>query len=212
MAKQHNINDFTADGKTLSVIAHNFHGTSVPVLPKGIGDLWKMLVPYLKHKHHAAYVRDLPGRTIEGKYPFGYTPNEFEICIAIKQWPADDTQLIDTFAHELHHLARWQNGEYGESLGRVLITEGMACWFAEEQSGWKAPWIEGEVSDKAWQHVRAEWSQKYNHPEWFFDGPLGKWIGYRAGYQLAKRMLDGKFDLKSSIHAADQDGLAALPK
>lgn len=182
-------------------------------MPDAVSDVWKTLAPELKRNRHVAYVRDMPSLTIGGKYPLGYAPNEFEFDIAVNKWPVDKVQIVDTFAHELHHLARWQHGGYGESLGQVLITEGMACWFAEEQSGWTAPWTKGKVPPAVWKQVRRLWNDHdINHEEWFLKGPLGKWVGYRTGYHLAKRILGNSFNLHRSIHTTDRQGKVALPK
>lgn len=69
----------------------------------------------------------------------------------------------------------------------------------------------GETSPEIWTAVQGEWdSGKYNHREWFYDGPLGKWVGYRVAYQLAKRMLNNEFDLRRSLQATAEEGKKAL--
>ena len=42
------------------------------------------------------------------------------------------TELLDTFAHELHHAARWQTVGYGETLLETMISEGLADHFEIE--------------------------------------------------------------------------------
>lgn len=213
MATQHTVVNFTAQDKTLSIIAHDLGGSGQPSISDAVEAILREISPFLKHQHHAAYIRDLQDSTIEGKYPNGHTPNPYEIFIAVTKWPVDDeASLVDAFAHAMHHLLRWQNGGYGEMLGRALVTEGMACWFAELQSGRKAPWIKKEITPEIWNEVRKHWDDElYNHPEWFLDGPLGKWVGYRAGYRLVQQALGGKFDLRQSVMIDEDTAKRSIP-
>jgi hypothetical protein len=211
MAEHQTVTDFTANNRMLSVVSTNLHSNTKPEVPNSIQRIWKVVSTEIKKERQVAYIRDLPDSTVEGKYPGGYAPNEHEVFIALPGWPCDDIQLIDTLAHELHHLARWQNRSYGRSFGDILLTEGMASWFAQLQSGWSAPWIEEELSSEIWKRVEEEWAnEEYNHGEWFFEGPLGKWVGYRVGYHLAKKLLKDSFDLRQSVLATAEQGKAVF--
>lgn len=115
-------------------------------------------------------------------------------------------EVVGTFAHELHHLVRMQRHGYGTSLGEALVTEGLACLYSEERAGWQAPWTKGSISQQTYDQARRDWSKKsYDHRQWFFTGPLGKWVGYRLGYRLVKECFKEGFDLKKSLELRAKD-------
>ncbi|MEX2429793.1 MAG: DUF2268 domain-containing putative Zn-dependent protease [Patescibacteria group bacterium] len=206
--------DFSAQGKVLLALCVNLQGDTQPKLPTKVADIWKAIAPQIKDDRQTLYVRDISEATIEGRYPGGYSPNAHEAFVAVEEWPTDEPPLIDAIAHELHHLTRWQNGGYGQTLGRALVTEGMACWFAGIQSGWQAPWITGPaLAPKVWRQIEQQWdNEQYNHAEWFFDGPFGKWAGYRAGYWLVKQALNDTFDLEQSVQLKDDAAKRFIPR
>ncbi|MFY0633749.1 MAG: hypothetical protein JXQ91_08050 [Vannielia sp.] len=95
-------------------------------------------------------------------------------------------------AHELHHAARWDGPGYGTTLGATLVSEGLACHFAQDLFGPPLePW-ENAVPDALQSHretIRTLWSDPgYDHNEWFFGtGAYPLWLGYAAATQLIAR-------------------------
>ncbi len=104
--------------------------------------------------------------------------------------------LERVIAHEFHHASRWDTVGYGETLGEVLVTEGLAGHFVQEVYGDPPePWESAVNFDELRTHVDAaarEWASKeYNHMRWFFgEGDLPHWIGYALGYQLIGKYLE----------------------
>ncbi len=96
--------------------------------------------------------------------------------------------MVLTILHETHHCVRWRKPGYGQTLGEVMITEGLATLFEEEHSGTlpiyaQVPIKQDEI-DKARNILNDE---KYNHNEWFFGVKnIQRWFGYTYGYQLSK--------------------------
>lgn len=189
------------DGKRFVIVAVDIEGggqmNDVAALARPIIErLW----PYITLDRQVVFVRDQRALAIDGKYPAGnsFFPNETQI--AVPAWPADETHLKAALAHELHHLARWQHPGYGQTLGEAVVTEGLATLFEQHYSGWTPPWAQAQVSPAAWKELRVNWDDNnYSHQNWFFNGPHGRWIGYSAGYQLAKRKYGDKFDLEHSV-------------
>ncbi len=164
------------------------------------------LCPYLKESVHSFYVRNIQDWTIEGKYIAGNAYTKNEITGVVPSWPANEPELIDAFAHELHHIVRWQNGGYGETLGGAITSEGAALLYAHEKSGWDAPWANTPISSEAIQRLKQEWDKKqYNHDYWFYESDLGKWVGYTIAYKLIASYLKNGFDLKRSVDVKEND-------
>lgn len=201
----------SSSGKDLLVQAASLEKGAEPLIPESINSLWKILAPFARFERQLVYIRNMVEQSIERKWVNGYTPNGKELFINLPHWDVDDNELTDSLAHELHHLVRWQNEGYGRTLGGALVSEGGACLFAEQQSGWKAPWIEGAIDDSILELVKKQWGDtKYNHAEWFFNGPHGKWVGYRAAYHIAKKIFGDSFDLGRSVKISADESLKLL--
>ncbi|MBS8226791.1 DUF2268 domain-containing putative Zn-dependent protease [Vannielia litorea] len=103
-----------------------------------------------------------------------------------------DESLERMVAHEFHHAARWDGPGYGRTLGATLVSEGLACHFAQELFGAPLePW-EVAVPDAlaTWgPRIRDDWRDaSYDHGAWFFGtGEMPNWLGYSAAYQLVAR-------------------------
>jgi len=176
---------FTADGTDLLLVAVDRTGDDARV-PPAVRAVWQQLAPWARHARHLAYVRDLPAQSIDGTWPGGFCHDPQELMIALPSWAVDDADLVSTLAHEAHHMVRWGHRGVAETLGATLVSEGFACRF-EEQFGPTPPWATQQVTTDAVDHLLArEWdAREWDYAGIFFDGPLGRWLGYTVGYRLA---------------------------
>lgn len=99
----------------------------------------------------------------------------------------------ETIYHEMNHVARFKHTGYGSTLLEVIVTEGLATVFADEQwKGYQAPW--SNYSPKEISNLLDIFKQRkksndstYNHEEWFYGaGKLPRWIGYKIGSYIVK--------------------------
>jgi uncharacterized protein YjaZ len=116
-------------------------------------------------------------------------------------------ELLDTFAHELHHAARWQAIGYGETLLEAIISEGLADHFAVEitKRADIHPWdnaLNAEKIKVLKERASKEYfSKKYNHNTWFFGSRgkgIPKWTAYALGFQVVGEYLKKHPDAKAS--------------
>ena len=135
-----------------------------------------------------------------GKYPAGTSYFPHETTVAIPSWDGvSPVELRAVIAHELHHMARWQNAGYGDTLGGAIASEGIASYYEELRSGRKPPWAQVNVEPSVVGKAYDEWSNKdYNHVDWFFGGKYDEWAGYSIGYAMAKKCYKD-FDLEKSL-------------
>lgn len=185
-------------GRRLTVITMSYAGTRPPDCAAIARPIFRALAPYITDPVQLLFARDNPSNT-DGKHINGSTYFRSETLIDVPAWPADRPELTAVIAHELHHMARWQNAGYGTTLGGALLSEGFASWFEVIASGWKPRYVDQRVSRKAMLAAAAAWNTSYDHQEWFYDGPLGKRIGYSLGFALVTRASLGTFDLQASI-------------
>ncbi len=197
----------TINGTELIILAANLNSNSdIPELRNLIKPVFQKLAPFFKSERQVIYLRDIAMGTIDGKYPGGnaYMPEESRI--AVPGWPVDERHLRAVLAHELHHIARWQNAGYGKTLGGAMLSEGIAMYFEELETGWTPPWTQVEVSVDAWSAILSDWvNEHYNHYGWFYASPYGKWVAYAAGYLLAKEYFANGFDLERSVMITSSD-------
>lgn len=146
---------------------------------------------------------DSPETTIPELGIGGHTINQNYISISIDPEKASlktifFEELIDTLAHEFHHVARWRTIGYGKTLLEAMITEGLADHFANEVTGRKEPHLWNKALDKKQIGVFLNKAQKefndkkYSHREWFFgskDKKIPKWTAYSLGYYLVEEYL-----------------------
>ncbi len=191
--------------KTLGLTILNTHAKACDfkVISRIVREEYKQLATYIHSAGQFLYIRDNPDLTIENRLPAGHTYFPTESMIAVPDWTKIDyTELRAVIAHELHHMARAQNIGYGESLGEVLASEGLATYYEEVRTGRKAEWAVAKIPSSAINRAHNEWKSKdYNHYEWFYESPNGKWIGYALGYMLAKRQFP-EFNLTESLTAS----------
>lgn len=189
------------DNKSLQILAVSLHGERIPdYLTEIIEDAFGQIAPFLKDNLQVIYLRDIRFLAIEDKYPGAHCYNRHEIMVSVPSWRTEKKPLAAAINHELHHMARWQNGGYGKTLGGAILSEGIATYYEKLRTGWAPPWSEVSINDELIQKAIKEWdNEKYNHSEWFFGGKLGKWAGYSIGFKLAERIFEDGFDLKQSI-------------
>ncbi len=189
------------NNKELTVVCAVLNGGSIsPIIIDDIKKAFKTLAPYLKYDNQVLYIRDIKTLAIKQKYPGGHCYNPYEAMIALVSWSDDEQKIRGIINHELHHMARWQNAGYGDTLGGAILSEGIATYYEESQSGRLYPWAKVSVSEEVVTQALKEWNSKdYNHGEWFFNGPYGEWVGYSIGYQLAKLLFKDGFDLAMSL-------------
>ncbi len=126
-------------------------------------------------------------------------------------WSVDKEQIRASIAHELHHMARWQNVGYGETLGGAILSEGIATYYEKLISGWTPPWSNIELTKLMVQAAQKEWDNNtYNHNDWFFEGKLGRWVGYSIGYKIASELYKAKFSLEDSVKVHPKDARLLL--
>jgi hypothetical protein len=107
-------------------------------------------------------------------------------------------QLRAVLAHELHHAMRSRGLGYGSTLGEALISEGLSECYEEEvgcPTSNYALAVRGPALLTLARMARDQlWSEKYDHPKWFFgsrtDTSYPHWGGYSLGYVLVRGWLD----------------------
>ena len=165
-----------------------------------IEGIWAELAAFIQLRTQVLYIRDIPSYAIDGTIPNGHAYVPSEAQVALPSWSTDRQLIHAAIAHELHHVARWQNAGYGRTLGGAVASEGLATVYAELHTGWTPPWATAPLTPQARAASRAEWdSAAYNHRDWFFNGSHGRWAGYALGYELVKARWTDGFDLEASL-------------
>lgn len=138
----------------------------------------------------------------------GYAPNSDWIQIAVDPTRTDieikeiiEKKVPLSVYHEINHVARWLTVGYGEKIPETLISEGLAIVFAERNwSLFRASWGEySEAEIKTFLEIlrHRDAKSKYNHSEWFFGKGKPKWLGYKVGtYIVRKVLLDNKISIE----------------
>ncbi len=192
---------FTVNNSTLHTFLVSLQGDQIPKYAgEVVGDAFSQLAPYLSDPSQVLYIRDIEFLAIDGKYTGGHCYNRSEAMISVPKWVTDKRQLTAAVNHELHHMARWQNVGYGETLGGAILSEGIATYYEALRSGWKSPWHNAEVTNQHIAEALQQWhNTDYDHSQWFFDGKYGKWIGYGLGVKLASKLYEDGFNLEHSV-------------
>lgn len=202
------MNFIITNNKTnLNVTALNFSNLgTLDFIEPLVRAVYKPLENILPEGNYFLYIRDIREYSIDGKYPGGHTYNKHESIIALPSWSCDKNYIKSTIAHELHHLLRWNRAGYGSTLGEAILSEGLATYYETIVSKWIPPWAKTVPSKEIILQAKKEWfSDNYNHAEWFFESKNGRWLGYSIGYEIAKRIYKGKFDLTNSLDITAKD-------
>jgi uncharacterized protein YjaZ len=191
----------TYNNKELILTAVSLSDSVIPdSILSVVSNAFKKLSPYIKDDRQVIYVRDIPTLSINYKYPSGHCFNRYEAMIALPNWDVKKQQLVATINHELHHMARWQNAGYGDSLGGAILSEGLATYYEELQSGWSPPWSKAKLTTLNLSDALDNWNDEhYDHRSWFIGSDKDRWVGYTIGYRLAKELFKNGFNLRKSL-------------
>jgi uncharacterized protein YjaZ len=98
-------------------------------------------------------------------------------------------------AHELHHSSHFRAGAGGNTLGDVIVSEGMADRFAHEvyPHAQRSPWDHAltKAQERAyWKRVRPLLEARIDPTVfWGENGRFPQWAGYTVGYDIVGRYL-----------------------
>jgi hypothetical protein len=98
-------------------------------------------------------------------------------------------------AHELHHSSRFRAGAGGNTLGDVIVSEGMADRFAHEvfPHAQQSPWDQAltKAQERAyWKRVQPLLAARIQpRVFWGDNGRFPQWAGYTLGYDIVGRYL-----------------------
>ena len=129
-------------------------------------------------------IRDTPGLS---------TTSRHEALVSVPSWPSTRSELTRLIARELHRLARRQNAGDDTTLGDALLSSGFASWFALLLDTVGERSDEQPVDRAAIHAAIALWERPASDAAWnpAWTTPLGS--------VLARRVLLGSFDLRSSL-------------
>lgn len=126
-----------------------------------------------------------------------YGPGRMELGIDLTQGGPEGLrhEVLKAVYHEFHHVLRWDGPGYGETLGEVLASEGLAQVFLHEMMDCPPePWeVMPSGVDLRALCLRADAefdATGYDHEAWFFGGgDLPDGVGYALGRMLVERVL-----------------------
>lgn len=101
-----------------------------------------------------------------------------------------DGTLRRQVAHEAHHCLRMAGRGYGRTLGKALVSEGLAGRFTGHLFGTPPePWERAVTPDVLKAHLPdadALAGKDYGHHAWFYGmgGRYPRWLGYTLGYEI----------------------------
>lgn len=106
-------------------------------------------------------------------------------------------EILRTLAHELHHVTRWENPGYGDTLFEAMISEGLADHFDIEVTNEKLePWdtaLKKKDIEIFLEKAKKEFKNKnYSHYDWFFGSKkrgIPRWTGYSLGFYIVDQYL-----------------------
>lgn len=133
----------------------------------------------------------------------GFNPSANSVIITIDPDNPEldlnfDTEFIATMGHEMHHAMRRRGPGFGNTLGEVLITEGLASHFETELRQGAAPLyamaLDERDLEKSFARAKKEWhSTEFNYGAWFLgsaDERLGRFTGYSLGYSIVNAFIN----------------------
>lgn len=137
---------------------------------------------------------DSPNSVIKELGVGGYTASPNLIYISID--PKANVKTINLqscLLHEMHHAMRMRKEGFGNNLGEVLITEGLATLFEEKITGITPIYAKVKYSRKVEELAVKEFKNpNFSYNDWFISGNkdrgIPKWFGYSYGYKLVKTL------------------------
>lgn len=208
MSKSHFVKTYATQKGILNLFAMNSEQVDVDFsdLDLIVSEELELLSNFITGQEQFLYVRNNKMLCIDGQYPAGHTYFPYESMVAVPSWQKlSSVELRAVIAHELHHMARWQNAGYGETLGGALTSEGIATYYEEIRTGRKPIWAKTKLPNDIIEEAIKDWDNvNYDHQKWFFYGPYGRWAGYSLGYNLAKEMFS-TFDIHKSINISSAE-------
>lgn len=184
----------------------------VKVIEDIFSDVEKKITKVLPVKNVDIVVVDNPFQTIPEIGIGGHTHSPNYIVVSLDPSFSNfkgalEKELLDTYAHELHHAARWQTIGYGETLLEAMVSEGRADHFSNEITKRTDlhPWDKAldKKQSGVWLNKASKeyYSESYDHDFWFFGSEeknIPKWIAYTLGFQIVETYLKNHSDSKAS--------------
>lgn len=137
-----------------------------------------------------------PAQVIPALGVGGFSPGANRVFIAVNPDNARfvrglERKCLPTPGHELHHCLRSGAVGYGNTLGEVSITEGLACHFETELRSGAVPFYASALEQGAIPPllIRAKvnfGNADYDHQGWFFGtaSTTALYAGYTPGFEL----------------------------
>lgn len=128
--------------------------------------------------------------------------------------------LAQMIAHEMHHAMRFQSIGFSQTLGDILVSEGLAGRFVEELfQNAPEPW-ENAFSRRELQEYVPLAQTNFNNSdcdyyEWTAGtGKLPRWLGYTLGYEIVGDFIADHSGARAStlVSTASIDFKPALDK
>jgi hypothetical protein len=126
---------------------------------------------------------------LRGNVHISWDPTRVAVRKALLAW------VPVIVAHELHHSAHFRAGAGGNTLGDVIVSEGMADQFAHEvyPHAQHSPWdhaLTKEQKHAYWKRVRPLLQARIDPSVfWGDNGRFPQWAGYTVGYDIVGRYL-----------------------
>ena len=147
----------------------------------------------------------------------GFSPAANRVFIAVDPDHAHfvgslEQEFLYALGHELHHCLRWGTVGYGNTLGEVLVTEGLACHFETELRGGAVPPYATALGPDAIPLLLTKaktdlYKANYDHAAWFFGtGSMPLYAGYTLGFELVSSYISRHRTKASLLYAEPAQG------
>lgn len=140
----------------------------------------------------------------------GYSSTKNTIALFIADMNGEALQ--DTLTHEYAHAVMHRYHDYMKSVDSMLVFEGIAEHFKEDQMNPEAsPWIKALDEEEALQ-IYGEIDDLITHEDLFFGtGDLPRWAGYSIGYYITKPFIDTTEKDWGEIFKTEPEDMILLP-
>ncbi len=158
-------------------------------IKSGFKDGSKLITDYLGANNiDVVFVND-PFSIIPEQGIGGYAPGPYNIYVSLDPKNKSFTRenVLLTMLHEAHHCMRWRKPGYGNTLGEVMISEGLATLCEAEYSGVVPIYGRVKIKEKEIKKALVSLDKDYIHKDWFFGSKdIQRWFAYTYGYHLCK--------------------------